>query len=278
MTSGQSLFIPRTPLGDAWVSAIQKAQASAPPRTSGAQRIEIYRDLDAFETDTQTNKTIIYTGISDFKKAAEINPERNAHCLDSIVSRDLCRLSQAAKSGTLVADGQRKTITIKDLGHVDITIESFIDNFKHSDNSTSLAMYRTLDIQKGDGGIWPPEIFSFSSGQSLTGGQSDIDLTGRARFLMHGPYIELPPGLWTGELFFCFDPGNSSPSLVRFDWGDGENFTQEDIELTDPGNYSMKLSHRWNVASPAQFRLLLLRPVFHGNLSVINCKVTFNNN
>jgi hypothetical protein len=51
--------------------------------------------------------------------------------------------------------------------------------------------------------IWEPELFFVGDrpNERVTG---PIDLTGRARCLLHGPYIMLPPGLWSLSLRLAF--------------------------------------------------------------------------
>lgn len=275
MSAGQSLFIPRTDLGDAWVAAIRAAQDALPP-TNGTQFTEIYRDLTPFEEDANEDKIILYTGTEDIIASVESSPETDTFSPEVIASRILSRLSQLAASGARSIIAGTGSLEIPNIGLVSISPRLATNTEGRQHKSTALAMYQTLDVREGGDATWASESFFFSSGQLLTGGQRVIDLTGRARFLMHGPYVELPAGFWSGEIFFNFDPTNLSPSLLRFEWGDGRTFAHEDVELAEAGSYSLKLSSEWEAPAPAQFRLLLLRPAFHGTLSVTRCQVTLN--
>lgn len=274
MGVGQSLFIPRTDLGDAWFTAIRSAQDALP--LVNRALTEIHRDITPFEEDTREKKIILYTGVEDIVSSVYVNSEIDTYGREVVASEILCRLSQLVISGVKSINALVSTLEIPNIGLVKMSLRPKTSFISYQHKSTALAMYKTLDVREGDAATWASDSFSFSSGQILNGGQKNIDLTGRARFLMHGPYIQLSTGTWNGELFFEFDSSSMSSSLVRFEWGNGHTFAHEDVELAEVGAYSLKLSFEWEAPAPAQFRLLLLRPVFHGTLNVSHCRVTFN--
>ena len=48
--------------------------------------------------------------------------------------------------------------------------------------------------------VWEPELFFLVDAPGSSLGNRAIDLTGNARFLIFGPYINLPPGLWAAKI------------------------------------------------------------------------------
>lgn len=127
-------------------------------------------------------------------------------------------------------------------------------------------------FESGATAQWPLSLFYFPKGDKVEGGTSDIDLTGRARLLMFGPYIYLPPGLWTIDVRFEIDPEHREVPL-RMEWGSGEDYVEASEHLSQPGTYVITLERTWATAEAAQFRLWLEQARFQGHLRIIDCTV-----
>jgi hypothetical protein len=69
--------------------------------------------------------------------------------------------------------------------------------------------------------IWEPELFFVGDrpNERVTG---PIDLTGRARCLLHGPHIMLPPGVWSLSLRLAFSREAVEHDLMIEVVGDGQ--------------------------------------------------------
>ena len=65
--------------------------------------------------------------------------------------------------------------------------------------------------------VWEPELFYSTeapTGQPPAAVSGPIDLTGRARFLVYGPYINLPPGAWSANVVVGFSSEAAEMSFV----------------------------------------------------------------
>lgn len=136
------------------------------------------------------------------------------------------------------------------------------------------------DTQEGALGVlgtgatadWPMSLFYFPKGDNLEGGTADFDLTGRARLLMFGPYIYLPPGLWAIDVHFEIDPQQREVPL-RMEWGAGDDYVEVLDSVREAGVYTITLERQWPAVEAAQFRLWLTQARFQGHLRVVDCRV-----
>tara|TARA_R110002167_G_scaffold9750_2_gene45128 strand:+ start:421 stop:1290 length:870 start_codon:yes stop_codon:yes gene_type:complete len=136
---------------------------------------------------------------------------------------------------------------------------------------TVLDVYRTLPPLSGATSTWPPELFTYPSGQS-DDGPVQIDLTGRPRVLVYGPHIELPAGLWRATLQFVADPEGGHLKL-RAEWGSGATITSARMTIGEAGRYAIRLDQNWLNQGPAEIRLWLDQASFAGRLSLLDVHV-----
>lgn len=136
-----------------------------------------------------------------------------------------------------------------------------------------LSIFETLPIATGASAFWEPELFSYPSGSEMEGGSPDIDLTGRARVLVFGPYVCLPEGWWSIEINVAVETFGSMVPLM-FEWGAGDYFVSHTACVTKPGEYRITLSRRWGEIEQAQVRIWLTQPLFQGHLTFIGSRVT----
>lgn len=136
----------------------------------------------------------------------------------------------------------------------------------------ALAIYQGLPIRVGAKSVLPPVCFAFPANRQADGGPSRIDLTGRDRLLMDGPYMLLPPGLWRATLKMAIDPhGHEAP--LAFDWGEAHDMVTVEETVTEPGYYSVSLDRIFETAGTAVLRISLTQPLFQGMLEVQECVI-----
>lgn len=135
------------------------------------------------------------------------------------------------------------------------------------EDSGALAM-----LEDGATAAWPLSMFYFPKGDDLEGGAPEFDLTGRARLLMFGPYVHLPPGSWAIDIEMEVNPqGRGVP--LRLEWGAEADFVEVVDAVDVAGVYTITLERHWSMAEPAQFRLWLTQARFQGHLRVVGCWV-----
>lgn len=143
-----------------------------------------------------------------------------------------------------------------------------------------LTLYDGLPVRVGARSVWGPGQFAFPADGEADGGPARIDLTGRARVLMQGPHMWLPPGYWRATLRMAIDPeGREVP--LRFDWGihwgddrpEANAFVSVVETVEDAGFYTVSLDALWEIPGPALARIHLTQPLFQGVLEFLDCTV-----
>jgi len=113
---------------------------------------------------------------------------------------------------------------------------------------------------------WPCDLFGKDAGDRSTGdGFWRLDITGRSRILVFGPYISLPPGDWQARLRFWVDAPAARASW-RIEWGDQTGFAFHSFQPGRAGRFEVRIVHRWETAAPAVMRLVLEVPAVDGTL------------
>lgn len=185
----------------------------------------------------------------------------------------LATASALIESGAILLDQMAAELEFPGLGSVSVGSVSMpnIDDAVVSDMIPPLAFYKALPAVRDARVIWPTSVFNYSLRREATGGTPDIDLTGGARVLMHGPSFALPPGWWRIIVRFSIDPDESAHLL--FEWGAGEDTTIYSQVFEIGGFYELVLDHQWKEPAPAELRILAERAHFMGRLVVQDCVV-----
>lgn len=120
--------------------------------------------------------------------------------------------------------------------------------------------------------VWPADTFRYTLGQEPTGGRPDIDLVGRGRIVVHGPYARLSPGAWRITFRFEIDT-EGDPIHLRFDWGVGSDTASLSQEFSDSGLYELEMEHAWKAVGPVELRVWLNRSSLHGRMRMLEALV-----
>ncbi len=92
-----------------------------------------------------------------------------------------------------------------------------------------------------------------------------IDVTGRPRFLVYGPYVGLGVGVWRATAFFHLCPDAARRSLaVQF--GAEPTYTTLELPRGLHGLHRIEIIHRMTEPGLAQVRLWLKKAAFHGEV------------
>jgi hypothetical protein len=120
---------------------------------------------------------------------------------------------------------------------------------------------------------WEPGIFCYDDRAARSGETGVLDVTGRPRLLVYGPYVCLTPGIWRQTARFSLDEA-AAPHRFRLDWGTQSEWTSHEIIGSRPGVYEIELEHLWTAAVPAEFRILLMEGAFAGTLTFMGGEAT----
>ena len=115
--------------------------------------------------------------------------------------------------------------------------------------------------------IWPGSCFLKADAPGVTV-EEELELEGRARFLAHGPYFYLPPGLWEAEIAIEVS-GSLSDNRVGFDVYSGGVIAACTVTLPDEGAFACDMVFRVSdLTTPVEIRIQLLSGAIEGRLKL----------
>ncbi len=175
------------------------------------------------------------------------------------------------RQGAVVLDASAPFLLLPLLGEV--AAEQGVSS--STDTWRPLDIYSSLPPAVGVEAEWPLSAFSYPIMKPegvLETGRSDIDLTGRARTIVYGPYIHLSPGLWEVEVESLIDP-DGGMSHLRFEWGSNPDFVGSSVSVSRSGIYRIRLQRCWSGIGPSEMRVATVQPHFHGRFELLSVKV-----
>lgn len=111
---------------------------------------------------------------------------------------------------------------------------------------------------------WEKEMFLLGdTAGRLT--NDPIDVTGRARFLVYGPYVHMEPGRWRVIVSLDLSP-DAARNPLALQFGVDPVVTTVDMALGVAGPQQFRIDHVVHTAGPGQVRLWLKRAAFHGEI------------
>lgn len=100
-----------------------------------------------------------------------------------------------------------------------------------------------------------------------------LDITGRPRMLVHGPYLAMPKGRWRGSMRFGVDK-DAARHEYRLDWGIRTATVSEHAVPGQPGLYELTLEFDWTEVDVAEIRVILMEGAFSGAMVFQSMTVT----
>lgn len=175
----------------------------------------------------------------------------------------------AAEGATLVSPGAEGA-DIPGLGWIE---RGLIDVRGQEELGREHGLYDYFNLRAGFELVWPWSAFEIGEGH-IQGENWSTDLTGRARMLVYGPYRALPPGRWRVETEISISGAGALPD-IRFEWGSPTEGDMIEPHMDRSGMYRIAIEREWREVAPAEFRIILARPVFHASLTVSKCRVIY---
>lgn len=118
---------------------------------------------------------------------------------------------------------------------------------------------------------WEPSRF-YSAGQPGNRCPPLIDVTGRARYLLYGPYAPLSRGLWRATVIFDLCP-DAARRRLTVDFGTATDFATVEVPFGVAGRHEVNIAHFIPEASPCEVRILLQKAAFHGSLRFLGVEL-----
>lgn len=191
---------------------------------------------------------------------------------DAVIIRShaLVEGEMAAAHGATVLNAARYVLDFPVLGSVERR-EGAPYRIHPSVAESPLALFD--DLSPGSSADWRPCWFAYPDGFEGSVDSPVIDMTGRMRAMIYGPYIRLPAGRWRVDVSFTVDPEKAHAPLL-FEWGAGADFCRIMTEIRFPGAYTVSLDRVWTEPDAAQLRMWTAHPVFEGRFGFQGCRVT----
>lgn len=120
--------------------------------------------------------------------------------------------------------------------------------------------------------VWAPDLFNYDSRIVPGGTRGQLDLTGRPRFMITGPYITMPPGRWRATYRLTFDAKGSRPRF-RVDWGGQTDFLSEEFVPGRPGVFEIVQDYVWTERSVCELRVVVMEGVFDGRMTFSGAEI-----
>ncbi len=245
------------PVGDTGVE-------TAEPAASGLVFAHSHAAMQAFPVSQRV--AIIDTTATD-----PVDPGQPA-TPEAIMTRShiLVEAEMAAAEGVALLNAARYVLDFPVLGVVERR-EGSPYRIHPSVSESPLAIFD--DTAPGTSATWHPRWFVYTHGYEGSVDAPLLDMTGRMRPIVHGPYIRLPAGRWRVDLDFTVDPERAHAPLL-FEWGAGVEFCRIMTEIRHRGAYSVGLDRIWPEPDAAQLRIWPAHPVFEGKLGFHGCRVS----
>lgn len=141
------------------------------------------------------------------------------------------------------------------------------------DFGSVLSMYEHTISSESAPTKWPASVFNYDARTTTTPeGHRVIDLTGKPRFLVFGPYITMPTGVWAARARFSIDEGAVGRQF-RLDWGTPTTWSEQTFRADRPGIFEMELTYDWATPAPSEVRLIIMEGCFTGEVALMGVEV-----
>lgn len=139
--------------------------------------------------------------------------------------------------------------------------------------ATALSIYRHPELIEMSI-PWSERLFIYDDKSSRN--QSEwgvLDITGKPRMLVWGPYLALPTGHWRALIRFAVD-ADAARHTYRVDWGTQTDCVSAYVTPRAPGIYEAELDWDFSEPAPSEIRLILTEGSFMGTLMFQGIKVS----
>jgi hypothetical protein len=138
----------------------------------------------------------------------------------------------------------------------------------------ALSMFSDGPPQVGSETAWSERIFEYDARAARDWrAVGQLDITGRPRILVYGPYFTVPRGVWRAKVRFAVDE-EAARRQFRIDWGTPTDFTSAAIHPEGPGVYEAEITHGWPECDQAELRFLLMEGAFDGRAEFLGATLT----
>lgn len=280
MDHSRWIYIPASLDAGLWSAAISKAATEAGVRCAVAPDIAeaelvITHDLSLFLAETSSHKLALfppYTPVTNIDGAEPVTAfQHNMHA----ASHEYAAAAEIPQDVLVVGPHELRPARVRLFDKLDVVTPhaAHSTGARANDIARAFSLFERGRPQVGDRSEWSPLVFNYEEraivGQTIPG---VMDLTGRPRIVVYGPYITLPRGLWRAKFRFSLDKAAATRRL-RFDWGTQHDYAEHYLTLRAPGVYELQMDYYWAEAAEAEARILVMEGVFEGAMDFLGVDV-----
>ncbi|TFW11708.1 hypothetical protein EGY25_06395 [Brevundimonas intermedia] len=136
-------------------------------------------------------------------------------------------------------------------------------------------MGETTTSAAGDSLHWPPDKFRYDMREADARERVQrMDIAGRARALVWGPYDVLTPGLWRATARFSVDRW-ACRHTYRLEWGATADYSLFEFKPGRAGVFEVSAERLWIEAEKAELRIILTEGALGGVFELLDVRVEF---
>lgn len=181
----------------------------------------------------------------------------------------LARASDLAANHAIITakDLARKPTMLRLFGDMEvIPPRSIAEASRRPAVAAAFSMYRDGHLADATSIPWSEKLFIYDERGSRNWPEWGVlDITGRPRILVWGPYVALPAGTWRAVIRFGVD-ADAARREFRVDWGTPSACVSEYVKPGQPGMYEVTLDWLFGEADAAEIRLILSEGSFMGTV------------
>lgn len=130
--------------------------------------------------------------------------------------------------------------------------------------AAAFSLYRDGGLAEATPIPWSEKLFVYDDKSSRDWPEWGVlDVTGRPRMLVWGPYVALPAGIWRAVIRFSVDT-SAAGRQFRIDWGTRTACISEYVTPGLQGQYEIALDWAFEEADAAEIRVILTEGCFTG--------------
>lgn len=258
------VFVGPSVFTDAWLEAIavtvsekgwllERSEDQATEEKRATNSVRICVTWQEFRYSEFSTRIVIGGSVSAVTEALSVELTHTARQRQA--SQRLAELRAVMSVADMSYEASRETITVPEVGMI-----------RRASVATPRAYSCVItDAPPFEAENWSWDMFEIGGSRvSLERDRLFIDLTGRSRFLIYGPYVGLEPGRWTATLRFTIESRRSVP--LAFYWGSTPDEELLEIEILEPGVYEINITHTLSDPKAVEFRIYLQRAMFAGSM------------
>ncbi|WBT06562.1 hypothetical protein PFY01_02480 [Brevundimonas vesicularis] len=137
-----------------------------------------------------------------------------------------------------------------------------------------LTVVETTTPTTGGALHWPPDKFRYDMREADARERVQrMDIAGRARALVWGPYEVLTPGLWRATARFAVDRW-ACRHTYRLEWGATADYSLFEFTPHRPGVFEVSADRLWREAEKAELRIILTEGALGGTFELLGANIT----